>query len=61
MKCECCLTWTSNIEKVNAPIFNMAARSGFLWQYEGKPFEFCPWCGNKLVPDSTPAKDGERA
>lgn len=41
----CCDDWNANIKKLNAPIELQAIRSGFKWQYDGKPFQFCPWCG----------------
>ena len=26
--------------------------------YKGEPFDFCPWCGTKLVKDSEEVRDG---
>ena len=43
-----CPDWDVQIQKVNGPIVNQAVRSGFTWRYDGKPFVFCPWCGNRL-------------
>jgi hypothetical protein len=43
-----CPDWPANIEALNAPIITQAVRSGGFWQYRGKPFAFCPWCGKAL-------------
>jgi len=49
-RCDC-EDWIPECEKINAPIQLQSARSGFRWQYDGKPFKFCPWCGKKLKDD----------
>jgi len=48
MICQC-QDWKENLDKVN---------SGFTWKfihgmggYDGKPFIFCPWCGERLTPE----------
>ncbi len=47
---ECsCEDWPIQIDKVNAPIMLQSARSGFKWHWDGKHFDYCPWCGKKLV------------
>jgi hypothetical protein len=44
-----CFDWKVQIEKINGPIKLQSVRSGFRWQYDGKPFIYCPWCGSKLT------------
>ena len=44
----CCPDWEPNIDKLNGPIMMQAARSGFMWQYDGLQFRFCPWCGTQI-------------
>lgn len=44
-----CPDWAPNIKKVDGPIALQAVRSGGAYQYDGKPFKFCPWCGRGLV------------
>jgi len=53
-----CADWPVQIEKVNAPIVLQSARSGFRWQYDGKPFAYCPWCGSAIqdLPEPQPGK-----
>ena len=51
-KCTC-PDWKKGIDKINAPIILQSARSGGFWQYDGKTFEYCPWCG-KVLLDVTP-------
>lgn len=46
-KCDCA-DWTIQIEKVNAPIMLLYARNPNTYKYDGKPFAYCPWCGNAL-------------
>jgi hypothetical protein len=51
MKTCTCKDWQPGVEKINAYISLQFARSGGATQYTGKPFNFCPWCGKKLVDD----------
>ena len=51
-----CEYWKIGIEKVNAPITLQSASSGYVWQYDAKPFRFCPWCGKELVAEPEVAK-----
>lgn len=44
---ECCEDWKPNLDKINGFILTAAARSGNFNIYTGKPFVFCPWCGQK--------------
>lgn len=46
-----CSDWKENIDKVNAPMVLQSLRSGGEYQYEGKQFTHCPWCGKKLEED----------
>jgi hypothetical protein len=46
-KCTC-KDWKENIDELNAGFDFMAALFAFRKGYEGKPIEFCPWCGRKL-------------
>ena len=46
MNCSC-KEWKENIGKVNGPTILQALRQGTKG-YEGVPFKFCPWCGEKL-------------
>lgn len=46
----CCPEWEPGINRINAPLVLMWARSGGEHQYEGKPFAFCPWCGTRKPP-----------
>lgn len=50
MKCEC-KEWNENIAKINDPIVLQSIRSGFKYQYDGKKFKFCPWCGHLLMEE----------
>lgn len=43
---ECCADWTPGITKLNGPIVLQSIRAG-KDLYTGKPFLFCPWCGQK--------------
>lgn len=47
MDCTC-IDWKQNIDKLNSPFVLQSARSGGKSQYNGKVFEFCPWCGKNL-------------
>lgn len=51
-----CKDWEPGIEKINAYIGLQFARSGGATQYTGKPFEYCPWCGKKLIDDEDTQK-----
>ena len=46
-----CSDWRETIEKVNGPIVLQQIRSGGRTAYDGKPFEFCPWCGDELIEE----------
>ena len=43
-----CVDWKENIDAINAP-FNMALTHSYIGQYEGKKFDYCPWCGHRLL------------
>lgn len=43
-----CPDWKPNIEAINGPIVLQSIRSGFTYQYRGKKFKYCPWCGEEL-------------
>ncbi len=43
-----CSDWAPNIKKVDGPIIMATIRAG-RDTYDGKQFEFCPWCGSQLV------------
>lgn len=48
MECKC-EDWAENMPKVNAPLMLAVARNpDTAQQYDGKPFEYCPWCGEEL-------------
>jgi hypothetical protein len=50
MSVDCtCADWDENIAKLNAPILLQTARSGGSYQYSGKKFVYCPWCGKSLT------------
>lgn len=51
-----CPDWASGTEAINGPIIEKAVRSGLTWQFTGKKFRFCPWCGKALAP---PAPEAE--
>lgn len=58
----CCPDWEPNIDKLNGPIMMQAARSGFMWQYDGPQFRYCPWCGTQrdfALPKQESAKGKE--
>jgi hypothetical protein len=44
-----CPDWATQIEILNGPIVLQSIRSGGAYQYPGKQFTHCPWCGNRLV------------
>lgn len=44
---ECCADWKPQCEHLNGPIILQSVRSGGRYQYGGKPFLFCPWCGER--------------
>jgi hypothetical protein len=49
MKDRChCGGWKNNIDIVNAPYSMHLSAVG---EYKGKAFDFCPWCGDKLMDD----------
>lgn len=61
MKWKCCNDWETELPKVNAPIILQSARSGGLYQYDGKAFRYCPWCGAQLPkPNYSTTKEGGR-
>jgi len=51
MTCTC-KEWEPNIKIINGMI---GMQSVMAWGnkkgYTGKPFQFCPWCGRKLVKE----------
>jgi hypothetical protein len=51
-----CKEWEPGIDKINAYISLQFARSGGATQYTGKPFEYCPWCGTKLIDEKQKLK-----
>lgn len=44
-----CKDWEPEIKKLNGPITLQSVRSGGAYKYDGKPFNFCPWCGKRLA------------
>ena len=52
----CCSDWRENIDRVNGPIVLAQVRSGHAWT--GKPFNYCPWCGNLLQTITTADQPG---
>ena len=40
-----CIDWVENLPKINAQIELQFIRSGV--QYDGLPFRYCPWCGQR--------------
>lgn len=42
---RCCADWAPGIEAINGPIILQTHRSGGAYQYSGKAFRYCPWCG----------------
>lgn len=53
MNCDC-KDWENQIEILNGPIVLQTIRSGGAYQYQGKPFKYCPWCSSELTADKTP-------
>ncbi len=43
-----CDDWAITMPKLNGPIVLASIRAGNPCLYDGKPFVFCPWCGNRL-------------
>jgi hypothetical protein len=41
-----CDKWRENIDKINAPFLLPMTAIGV---YDGALFEYCPWCGEKLI------------
>lgn len=42
----------ANVQKLNAPNMLLYARNPTTYKgYDGLPFKFCPWCGQKLEDD----------
>ena len=52
-----CPDWASGTEAINGPIIEKAVRSGLTWQFTGKKFRFCPWCGKALAPPAPEATE----
>jgi hypothetical protein len=48
-----CKDWKENIDKIHAPFLLTWARSGS--EYEGKIWDFCPWCGEELINEPAEA------
>lgn len=53
MICKCA-DWKPNMELVNEPLLFCAARNPGQWNYEGKVFKYCPWCGSELQEEDKP-------
>ena len=53
MKCTC-KDWLPNVELIDGLI---DVQSHMVWGnpkgYTGKRFNFCPWCGKKLISEKT--------
>lgn len=48
-KCTCA-DYEPNVEKINAPMALQHARNPLTYKgYDGKIWQFCPWCGSKLI------------
>ena len=41
---DCCEFYQEGMDKLNAPIILATLRAG-KQTYDGKPFNYCPWCG----------------
>ena len=41
-----CPKWAENMPKLNAPFLLPLTAIG---EYDGDPFEYCPWCAKELV------------
>lgn len=52
-----CNYWEEGLKAVNSCIA-ISNIHGFF--YDGKTFEFCPWCGNKLDDDTNPNRPSEQ-
>jgi hypothetical protein len=54
LECIWCEDWKPNSEKVDAPMVLLHARNPSTYKgYDGKPFKFCPWCGQPLYEVAT--------
>lgn len=42
-----CADWHETMPKINGPIILASVRAGHN-TYDGTPFRFCPWCGQRL-------------
>lgn len=51
-----CQDFETQVEIVNGPIVLQTIRSGGAYKYPGKPFKFCPWCGDELFDLATNPK-----
>ena len=47
-----CDDFAPNVEHINGPIILQSIRSGNTYQYPGKKFIYCPWCGSKLTEEA---------
>ena len=51
----CCEDWASGVAAIDGPIILQTHRSGGAYQFQGKAFRFCPWCGTdrlRLIVDA---------
>jgi hypothetical protein len=48
LHCDC-PDWDKEIRIVNSAHVLQSVRSGGGYQYPGKQFKFCPWCGKALA------------
>lgn len=60
MNCTC-KDWEPNMRAINGPIVLQSIRSGGRYQYTGKQFVYCPWCGKKLKEQPEPPRVGQAA
>ncbi len=51
-----CADWHETMPKLNGPIILASVRAGNPRLYDGTPFRFCPWCGERLPATSTPQR-----
>lgn len=58
LECRVCDDWKHQIYLLSGLIHLAVVRTGIGWQ--GKVFKHCPWCGAKLVEESSaPQHTGE--
>ena len=49
---DCCEYYQEGMDKINAPIILATIRAGHR-TYDGKPFNYCPWCGKATYSHSS--------